>query len=158
MSKVLLRCGFLVQLDREPDGCDVRKLRTVAKAAVGGIEHRHDLVGEPVHRHGGRRSAARVRGRALPGLNVAARRERVGNPLQDVGEPAQLDVGAAAEQLTVGSEEGRRGPGAEAVPLADIRPAVGVDANRHEPVVDEGREAGVGITGAIHLAAVPGTS
>ena len=49
---------------------------------------------------------------------------------QDVGEPMPLDEGAAAEDIAVGRQERGGRPAAEAVALADIGPAIGVDADR----------------------------
>ena len=71
-----------------------------------------------------------IAGRTIDGVDDA---------LQNRWQTIDADERAAAENLAVGVEKRGGRPPAERVTAADIRPPIGVDADRHEPLGNERR-------------------
>src|SRR5262249_40302114 len=60
----------------------------------------------------------------------------------------------AATKNVPGRRQKRGGwPAAEAVSLADVGSVVGIDPDRHESIVDECRDFGIGVARTVHFAA-----
>ncbi len=81
-------------------------------------------------------------GRTIDGVDYA---------LQDGWQTIDADERAAAENLAVGVEKRSGRPPAERVTAADIRPPIGVNADRHEPLGNEPGDGGIGIACSIHF-------
>ena len=83
-----------------------------------------------------------IAGRTIDGVDYA---------LQDGWQTIDADERAAAENLAVGVEKRGGRPPAERVTAADIRPPIGVNADRHEPLGNEPGDGGIGIACSIHF-------
>ena len=144
--------GLAMDVERELEGCGQRKLGFGPEPAMVIVER----VEDPSDKVGGRRIAIRRCdiGTAARGCQLfAPRPERVRHAREHRRHALQRDVGSATDHLSLGRQKRRRRPPAQAVAVADVRAAVGVDADRHEPVVDDGRDARIGVGGAVHVQA-----
>jgi hypothetical protein len=72
---------------------------------------------------------------------------------QDRDHPIARHERPAADERSFTGQKRRRGPATEAVALADVRPVIGVDADRNEAFVDDRRDSRIGVRSFVHLAA-----
>src|SRR3954454_2588499 len=144
--------GFREDIERQMQCCRVRKLRVGSEAPELRVERgehsrrelrvadRRVVAGTPGVR-GGSGGAS--------GLHV----ERLGHLHQHRAHAIERHERAAGENVASRRQKGGGGPTAEAVPFADVRPILRVDADGDEAIVNKGGDCRIGITGAIHLGA-----
>ena len=144
--------GLAIEIEGELEGSRQRKLRRAPEPSmlvVERVEHagRNVLTGAiPI---GTRGALTDPRGGHL----LLPRAERLGHALEHRRHAVERDERAAADHVAFRGQKRRRRPPAEAVALADVGAAVGVDADGHEPVVDQARDAWIGVGGAVHVEA-----
>jgi hypothetical protein len=142
------------ELDRRGEG----KLRTRSPPAELLVERRCDLAlhvsldfrGEVARRRVGVAEFARDPSRFL--APVVPRRP---DAFEYLAEPIRPEVGRTRDEVSGGGEKHRRGEPAHVVAFSNPGPAVDIDTDRHEPVVQVGRHSWGCVRGPVHLVALP---
>src|SRR5690349_18085116 len=84
---------------------------------------------------------------------IRLRSKRIEYLGQDAAHAIDRDERATRKDVAVGREKRRGWPPAQTVALTNVGPLVGVNANRHESIVDERDDLRIGVSRAIHLVA-----
>ena len=79
--------------------------------------------------------------------------KRARDLLEHTAHAIRRYVIGAGNDVPVDRQKGRRRKTTDLITLADVRPPVRIDANRHERRLDEGDHARLAVGGAIHLVA-----
>ncbi len=141
-----------IEIERELERRDQRKLWPRSRIRRGPRRTCRRCVrrcpGSCRHRERGT-SGLLLGGRQL----LAPRPERLGDALEHRRHALERHVGAAADDRSLRGQKRRCRPPAQAVAIADVGTAVGVDSDGDELLVDYASDARVGVGCAVHVEA-----
>ena len=146
-----------VQRQREVQWRGQRELRRDAKAAVLLVKAGEDEIDESVERRCVITcdDPGRVGRRLRPLDLVAARAHGFEHPLKNARHVIGGHERPAAQQVAGSRQKRGRRPSPKVVAVVDVRPAIGVDADRNEGVLNQRDDGRVGVRRAIHVVTRP---